>query len=167
TGIGGLTSFGQAAFAGLGAYASAYLSVKLGISPWIGLLAGLAITVVVALLLGWVTLRMSGHYLSLATIAWSLALFYTMGNLDALGTYAGRLGVPATHVFGVSLQGERRISLMIWLVAIAASIAVTRLLDSRTGRVMHALNVNRGGGSTMPEAMGASAFRHKLLMFLI
>jgi branched-chain amino acid transport system permease protein len=167
TGIGGLTSFGQAAFAGLGAYASAYLSVKLGISPWIGLLAGLAITVAVALLLGWVTLRMSGHYLPLATIAWSLALFYTMGNLDALGKYDGLLGVPAIHVFGVSLQEERRIYLLIWLVAIAAAIAVTRLLDSRTGRVMRALNVNRGGGSTMPEAMGASAFRHKLLMFLI
>jgi branched-chain amino acid transport system permease protein len=167
TGIGGLTSFGQAAFAGLGAYASAYLSVKLGISPWIGLLAGLAITLVVALVLGWITLRMSGHYLPLATIAWSLALFYTMGNLDALGKYDGLLGVPAIHVFGVSLQEERRIYLLIWLVAIAAAIAVTRLLDSRTGRVMRALNVNRGGGSTMPEAMGASAFRHKLLMFLI
>ncbi len=167
TGIGGLTSFGQAAFAGLGAYASAYLSVKLGISPWIGLLAGLAITVVVALVLGWITLRMSGHYLPLATIAWSLALFYTMGNLDALGKYDGLLGVPAIHLFGVSLQEERRIYLLVWLVAIAAAIAVTRLLDSRTGRVMRALNVNRGGGSTMPEAMGASAFRHKLLMFLI
>ncbi len=167
TGIGGLTSFGQAAFAGLGAYASAYLSVKLGISPWIGLLAGLVITLVVALVLGWVTLRMSGHYLPLATIAWSLALFYTMGNLDALGKYDGLLGVPAINLFGISLQEERRIYLLIWLVAIAAAIAVTRLLDSRPGRVMRALNVNRGGGSTMPEAMGASAFRHKLLMFLI
>ncbi|MBL0918725.1 MAG: branched-chain amino acid ABC transporter ATP-binding protein/permease [Hydrogenophaga sp.] len=167
TGIGGLTSFGQAAFAGLGAYASAYLSVKLGISPWIGLLAGLAITLVVALVLGWITLRMSGHYLPLATIAWSLALFYTMGNLDALGKYDGLLGVPAINLFGISLQEERRIYLLIWLVAIAAAIAVTRLLDSRPGRVMRALNVNRGGGSTMPEAMGASAFRHKLLMFLI
>jgi branched-chain amino acid transport system permease protein len=167
TGIGGLTSFGQAAFAGLGAYASAYLSVKLGISPWIGLLAGLAITVVVALVLGWITLRMSGHYLPLATIAWSLALFYTMGNLDALGKYDGLLGVPAISVFGISLQEERRIYLLIWLVAIGAAIAITRLLDSRPGRVMRALNLNRGGGSTMPEAMGASAFRHKLLMFLI
>ncbi len=59
TGVGGLTSFGQAAFAGLGAYASAYLSVKLGISPWIGLLAGLAITIAVALVLGWVESRLS------------------------------------------------------------------------------------------------------------
>lgn len=167
TGIGGLTSFGQAAFAGLGAYASAFLAVKLGQSPWLGLLAGLAITVAVALVLGWITLRMSGHYLPLATIAWSLALFYTMGNLDALGKYDGLLGVPAIELFGISLMEERRIYLLIWAVAIASAIAVMRLLDSRTGRVMRALNVNRGGGSTMPEAMGASAFRHKLLMFVI
>jgi len=167
TGIGGLTSFGQAAFAGLGAYASAYLAVKVGLSPWIGLLAGLAITLLVALVLGWITLRMSGHYLPLATIAWSLSLFYTMGNLDALGKYDGLLGVPAIELFGISLQEERRIYLLIWAVAIAAAIAVTRLLDSRPGRIMRALNVNRGGGATMPEAMGASAFRHKLLMFVI
>jgi len=167
TGIGGLTSFGQAAFAGLGAYASAYLAVKVGLSPWIGLLAGLAITLAVAVVLGWVTLRMSGHYLPLATIAWSLSLFYTMGNLDALGKYDGLLGVPAIELFGISLQEERRIYLLIWAVAIAAAIAVTRLLDSRPGRIMRALNANRGGGSTMPEAMGASAFRHKMLMFVI
>jgi branched-chain amino acid transport system permease protein len=167
TGIGGLTSFGQAAFAGLGAYASAYLAVKVGLSPWIGLLAGLAVTLLVALVLGWITLRMSGHYLPLATIAWSLSLFYTMGNLEALGKYDGLLGVPAIELFGISLQEERRIYLLIWAVAIAAAIAVTRLLDSRPGRIMRALNVNRGGGATMPEAMGASAFRHKLLMFVI
>jgi branched-chain amino acid transport system permease protein len=167
TGVGGLTSFGQAAFAGLGAYASAFLAVKMGISPWIGLLAGLGVTVVVALVLGWVTLRMSGHYLPLATICWSLALFYTMGNLDALGKYDGLLGVPAISFFGISLQEERRMYLLIWLVAIASAIAITRLLDSRPGRIMRALDVHRGGGKTMPEAMGASTFRHKLLMFVI
>ncbi|MBX3608880.1 MAG: branched-chain amino acid ABC transporter ATP-binding protein/permease [Hydrogenophaga sp.] len=167
TGVGGLTSFGQAAFAGLGAYATAWLTVRYGYSPWLGLLVGLGVTTVVALVLGWLTLRMSGHYLPLATIAWSLALFYTMGNLDALGKYDGLLGVPAIEVFGLSLQEERRMYLLIWVVAVLGAVAVTRLLDSRPGRVMRALNVNRGGGSTMPEAMGASAFRHKLLMFLV
>ena len=69
TGVGGLTSFGQAAFVGLGAYSSALLSTRFGISPWLGLFAGLAVTMLVALLLAWLTLRMSGHYLPLATIA--------------------------------------------------------------------------------------------------
>ncbi len=76
TGVGGLTSFGQAAFAGVGAYATGYLTTVLGLSPWLGLLAGLGLTLVLALLIGLLTLRMSGHYLPLATICWCLALYY-------------------------------------------------------------------------------------------
>lgn len=167
TGVGGLTSFGQAAFAGIGAYASAWLSTKAGVSPWLGLVAGLLITLAVSSVLGWLTLRMSGHYLPLATIAWSLALFYTMGNLDALGKYDGLLGIPAITFFGISLKEERRMFLLIWAIGLAAALAVTCLLDSRPGRIMRALNVNRGGGSTMPEAMGANTFRFKLTMFII
>ena len=167
TGIGGLTSFGQAAFAGIGAYSSAYLCTAFGLSPWLGLLAGLLATGCVALLLGWLTLRMSGHYLPLATIAWSLALYYTMGNLDALGKYDGLLGVPAVSLFGISLHGERRVYGLIWFCALAAALGITHLLNSRPGRVMRALNVNRGGGITMPEAMGASTFRYKVVMFVI
>src|SRR5690348_15624313 len=72
TGVAGLTSFGQAAFVGMGAYATAYLSTAHGLSPWITIWVGLLITGVFALVLGWITLRMSGHYLPLATIAWGL-----------------------------------------------------------------------------------------------
>ena len=75
TGVGGLTSFGQAAFVGIGAYTSAYLTVNMGFSPWVTVFAGLAITAVSALAVGWITLRMSGHYLPLATIAWGLSLY--------------------------------------------------------------------------------------------
>ena len=66
TGVAGQTSFGQAAFVGLGAYTSAYLTIHYGASPWLTLAIGLAITAVVALFLGFITLRMKGHYLPLA-----------------------------------------------------------------------------------------------------
>ncbi len=69
TGVAGQTSFGQAAFVGLGAYTTAYLTTKYGTSPWFALVIGLAITAAVALFLGFITLRMKGHYLPLATIA--------------------------------------------------------------------------------------------------
>ncbi|RZL37105.1 MAG: branched-chain amino acid ABC transporter ATP-binding protein/permease [Rubrivivax sp.] len=167
TGVGGLTSFGQAAFAGIGAYATAYLSTTLGLSPWLGLAAGLAITLVLALVIGLLTLRMSGHYLPLATICWCLALFYLVGNLEALGKYDGLLGLPPLAIGDFSFQSERRIYLLIWLAALLAALGVTRLLDSRPGRIMRALNSHRGGGATMPEAMGASTFRYKLTMFVI
>ncbi|RTL43302.1 MAG: branched-chain amino acid ABC transporter ATP-binding protein/permease [Burkholderiales bacterium] len=167
TGVGGLTSFGQAAFAGVGAYATAYLTTVMGQSPWLGLVAGIAITLVLALVIGALTLRMSGHYLPLATICWCLALNYLVGNLDALGKYDGLLGLPALQIGDFSFQSERRIYLLIWLAAGLAAAGVTRLLDSRPGRIMRALNTNRGGGATMPEAMGASTFRYKLTMFVV
>src|SRR3954449_8494558 len=75
TGVGGLTSFGQAAFVGLGAYATALVTTSAGgpaflHSPWLGLVAALAAAASAALLLGSFTIRLSGHYLPLGTIAW-------------------------------------------------------------------------------------------------
>ena len=167
TGVGGLTSFGQAAFVGIGAYSTAYVTTQLGWSPWVGLPIGLLLTAVAALILGLLTLRMSGHYLPLATIAWCLALFYLMGNLDALGKYDGLLGVPAISIGDFSLRDGRHLYYLIWGTALLAAIGLTFLLDSRPGRIMRAMNNNRGGGVTMPEAMGASTFHYKVTMFLM
>jgi branched-chain amino acid transport system permease protein len=163
TGVGGLTSFGQAAFVGVGAYTAAVLAVKFGMSPWLTLLAGLGAAVVVALLLGALTLRMSGHYLPLATIAWGLALNYTMANMEWLGKYDGILGVPALNLFGINLADGRRMYFAIWILALAAALAVVHLLDSRPGRAIRSLK----SGATMPEAMGISTLRYKLATFVI
>src|ERR1700728_1979539 len=65
TGVGGMTSFGQAAFVGFGAYTTGALTVHFGISPWLTLPASLVVTMVVAGLIGAVTVRLSGHYLPL------------------------------------------------------------------------------------------------------
>ncbi len=163
TGVAGLTSFGQAAFVGLGAYTTALLSSRYGLSPWLGLVAGLMVTLVVALVLGWITLRMSGHYLPLATIAWALSLNYTIANLDVLGKYDGILGVPAIEFFGISLADGRSIYYLIWLCALLGALAVRHLLDSRPGRAIRAL----GGATVMAEAMGVSTFRYKVIVFLL
>jgi branched-chain amino acid transport system permease protein len=163
TGVAGLTSFGQAAFVGVGAYTAAFLSVNYALSPWLTVFIGLAITVVVALVLAAVTLKMSGHYLPLATLAWALALYYTMSNMDWLGKYDGILGVPAMTLFGLSLASGRSYFYVIWVVALLAAVGVVHLLDSRTGRAIRALK----GGVTMAEAMGISTYRYKVLVFVL
>ena len=163
TGVAGLTSFGQAAFVGLGAYASAYASTTLGLSPWVGLACGLALTLVVALLLAGVTLRMSGHYLPLATIAWGLALFFLVGNLDVVGKFDGIQGIPPVAIAGVELRSGRASYGLIWSVALLGALALRHLLDSRPGRALRALK----GGTLMAEAMGVATFRYKVLAFVI
>ena len=163
TGIAGLMSFGQAAFVGLGAYTAAYLTLTYGISPWLTVWIGLALTAVAALGLAWVTLRMSGHYLPLATIAWGLSLFYLLGNLDFLGKYDGLLGIPAIEFFGIKLSTGRTFFYLLWVIVVVAAIAVTHLLDSRTGRALRAVK----GGTTMAEAMGIDTFRVKVTAFVL
>jgi branched-chain amino acid transport system permease protein len=163
TGVAGLTSFGQAAFVGVGAYAAAFLTVKMSASPWLALLAGVGLAVIAALVLGAITLRMSGHYLPLATIAWGLALNYTMANMDWLGKYDGILGVPTLSVFGHDLGTGRGLHVLVWAIALLAAWGCANLLDSRPGRAIRALN----GGSTMAEAMGVSTFRYKLVVFVL
>ncbi|GAP37510.1 branched-chain amino acid ABC transporter ATP-binding protein/permease [Piscinibacter sakaiensis] len=163
TGIAGLTSFGQAAFVGLGAYTAAYLNLNHAVSPWLTVFAGLLLTTGVALILAWITLRMSGHYLPLATIAWGLSLYYLLGNLEGLGKYDGLLGIPALNFFGTVLNTGRSFYYLLWTIVILAALAVIHLLDSRTGRALRALK----GGGTMAEAMGVDTFRMKVTAFLL
>jgi branched-chain amino acid transport system permease protein len=163
TGVAGLTSFGQAAFVGVGAYASAWLTTQSGMSPWIGLLAGLAVTAAAAFFIGAITMRLSGHYLPLGTIAWGLSLFYLFGNLDMLGKYDGINGIPPIGFPGLALQSGRQMYFLIWLVVILAVIAVRNLLNSRPGRAIRAL---RGGG-VMAEAMGVNTAWMKVVVFVL
>lgn len=163
TGVGGLTSFGQAAFVGIGAYTSAYLTVNAGLSPWVTLLVGLGLTAACAVVLGWITLRMSGHYLPLATLAWGLSLYYTMGNLGALGKYDGILGVTGLSLFGWELGQGRVYLLLTWSLVLLGTLALIHLLDSRVGRAIRSLKT----GSQMAESMGIDTLRFKIGIFLI
>jgi branched-chain amino acid transport system permease protein len=163
TGVGGLTSFGQAAFVGLGAYTTAYLSTRHGISPWVGLLAGLVLTVISAYIIGMLTMRMSGHYLPLATIAWGLSVYFLFGNMEFLGKYDGLNGIPTIKLFGIDLRDGRAMYYLIWGIVLLAMIAVTNLLNSRPGRAIRALK----GGKVMAEAMGIHTARIKVAIFII
>jgi len=163
TGVGGLTSFGQAAFVGLGAYATAYLSTAHGLSPWATLFIGLAITGAVALGLGFITLRMGGHYLPLGTIAWGISLYFLFGTVEFLGGHTGITSIPTVSVFDWEMKSGREFYYLIWGVVLLAILAVRNLLDSRQGRAIRALK----GGAVMAEAMGVNTPRAKIVIFLI
>jgi branched-chain amino acid transport system permease protein len=162
TGVGGLTSFGQAAFVGLGAYTTAYLTVAYGVSPWLALFVGFALTGTVALLLGAITLRLSGHYLPLGTIAWGISLYYLFGNLEFLGGQTGMTGVPGLTIFGVALDTGRKYYYLVWLLVIAAVFSIQNLLNSRPGRAIRSL---RGGG-VMAESFGVDTAALKIVIFV-
>src|SRR6516225_8110492 len=94
TGVGGLTSFGQAAFCGFGAYTTALLTTSYGLSPWLTLPLALIVSGALAVLLGLITVRLSGHYLPLGTIAWGLSLYYVFSKIALLGRNDGISSIP-------------------------------------------------------------------------
>ena len=163
TGVGGLTSFGQAAFVGIGAYATAWYTAVQGGSPWIGLLLALLLTGLVATVLGAATLRLGGHFLPLSTIAWGIAIFFLFGNIDAIGRYSGLSGIPAITIGPISLGGNLAMYCFIWGLLGIVMLLCRNLLDSRKGRAIRSLR----GGIAMVESLAIDSFRMRLAVFVL
>ncbi|MBR1192284.1 branched-chain amino acid ABC transporter ATP-binding protein/permease [Bradyrhizobium sp. AUGA SZCCT0169] len=162
TGVGGLTSFGQAAFCGFGAYTTAVLTTAYGVSPWLTLPLSLLVSGIAAVLLGIVTVRLSGHYLPLGTIAWGIGLFYLFSKLEFLGRNDGISGIPPLSIGGFRMLDPGTIYFAIWIAVLLSALLTMNLLDSRTGRAIRALRRGHIAG----EAFGVQTPRAKLLVFI-
>lgn len=162
TGVGGLTSFGQATFCGFGAYTTAVLTTAYGVSPWLTLPLSLLVSGGVAVVLGLVTVRLSGHYLPLGTIAWSVGLFYLFSKLEFLGRNDGISGIPPLTVGTFRMIDPGTIYFAIWGAVLICALLTMNLLDSRTGRAIRALR----RGHVAAEAFGIHTPRAKLVVFI-
>ena len=175
TGVGGMTSFGQAAFVGVGAYATAWVctspvvAAALGTHfdpvwlPWLGLVLGLVLAAAVAWGLGAITLKLSGHYLPLCTIAWGLSIYFLFGNLEVLGGQTGTTGLPPLVIGGLSLAAPRALGPVIWAALLLTLWGLHNLLDSREGRAIRALK----GGRLMAESMGVDTSAYRTRIFVL
>jgi ABC-type branched-subunit amino acid transport system ATPase component/ABC-type branched-subunit amino acid transport system permease subunit len=162
TGVGGLTSFGQAAFCGFGAYTTAVLTTAYGLSPWLTLPLSLVVSGLAAVVLGLVTVRLSGHYLPLGTIAWGMGLFYLFSKLEFLGRNDGISAIPPLAIGSFRMIDPGAIYYAIWIAVLISALLTMNLLDSRTGRAIRALR----RGHIAAEAFGVRAPRMKLLVFI-
>jgi branched-chain amino acid transport system permease protein len=163
TGVGGMTSFGQAAFVGIGAYTTALLSINLGISPWLSLFGSLLATMISALFLGAITVRLSGHFVPLGTLAWGIAIFYLFGNLSILGAHDGLRGIPPLRIGSHALIDGREFFIVVWLTVVLAVLAMLNLLSGRMGRAIRALR----RGAAAAEAFGVGLASAKLKVFVL
>jgi len=161
TGIGGLTSFGQAAFVGIGAYATAYLTTVHNISPWGTLLVGMGATTAISIFLGFITLRLSGHFLPLGTMAWGISFYFLFGTLEMFGGHTGISGIPTINLLGWEINNDRRFYYVIWTVLVLFILATQNMLDSREGRAMRVLS------KIMAESMGINSTWYKTVLFMI
>jgi branched-chain amino acid transport system permease protein len=163
TGNAGMVSFGQASFMGIAAYATGWATTVMGYSPWLGLILALVATGLIAAILGAVTLRLGGHFLSLSTIAWGLALYFSFGNIPGLGAYDGLSSLPPVSIGGLALVDSGQIFYLIWGTLLLAMLAIYNVLDSRVGRALRALR----GGNALVESLGVNALQIRLITFVI
>lgn len=161
TGVTGLTSFGQAAFVGMGAYTSAAISLFFGLGPLAGLAASMVIVCASALLLGVVTLRLTGHYLALSTLAWGIGLHQIMGNVQQLGGHTGLTGVPPLRPgYG---QDSITYYYVVWCALGVCMAMCYGLYHSRPGRALRLIN----GSEAAASSVGVEPFKEKLAAFVI
>ena len=117
---------------------------------------------IAAVLLGLVTVRLSGHYLPLGTIAWGIGLFYLFSKLEFLGRNDGISGIPPLSIGAFKMLSPDTIYYAIWIAVLLAALLTMNLLDSRTGRAIRALR----RGHVAAEAFGVQTPRAKLLVFI-
>ncbi|MBN9507608.1 MAG: ATP-binding cassette domain-containing protein, partial [Alphaproteobacteria bacterium] len=163
TGISGQTSFGQASFVGLAAYASAMLTRFAGAPPLLGLFAGLALTGAVAWLLGLITARLSGHFLALCSVAWGISFFALFGTLPFLHGFNGIGDIPPLRVGPLSAADPPVNVAVIWVCVALALLLAHNLLDSRIGRAIRTLN----GARSMAESVGIDTVRLARAVFVL
>jgi branched-chain amino acid transport system permease protein len=163
-GYAGQVSLGHAAFVGIGGYVAAICSVRYGLPP----LAGTAIALVVSLACGAIlsaaTVRLRGHYLALATLAFGL-LFDSLavGLTQLTGGPSGLTQIPHFALFGYTFADGRANYYLVWGVAIAIFAVLVNLVRSDFGRTLRAIRTDQ----TAATALGVDVPRYKLYAFLI
>jgi branched-chain amino acid transport system permease protein len=163
-GLAGLKSLAQAAFMGIGAYATAILTTKGGMS-WLPAfaLSGL-LTFAVGLVLGFPALRVKAHYLAFVTLAFSTLIWLILRNEQWLtGGVFGLSNIPRPTLFGLKLEGHLAFHRFVVVVTLLLALALWWLIRSPWGRAFLALREN-------PEraaSLGINIRNYTLLAFAI
>lgn len=164
TGFMGQVTLGHAAFYGIGAYTAAILATRIGMGFLGTAMCAIVVSALFGLLLGMPTMRLSGNYLAIATMAFGEIA--RLVELNWIGLTRGPLGIPAIpppRIFGYNFESINSKYYLILVIAILTMIVVDNLINSRPGRCLLAIK----GDSVAAEAMGINVFKYKLLCFAI
>ncbi|MDF3848291.1 ABC transporter permease subunit [Achromobacter denitrificans] len=159
----GQLSLGHAAFLGGGAYASAILARDYGVPPPLAIALAVAACAVAAYVIGRLTLRLRGHYLPLATLAWGIAAYVCLvAATDLTGGASGLSDIPPPRVFGLEF-GTRGMGAVAWIAVGLAFIAYCRIYRGRMGRAARAIKAS----PTMAAAFGVDVAAAKIRIFVL
>jgi branched-chain amino acid transport system permease protein len=136
----GIANLGQIVFYAIGAYATAYLTVHVDAPAAIGLIIGIMLSAVLALIVGWPILRLTGYFLALATLSLGIianAIFFEWEWLT--GGTLGIGGIPKLQIFGFVLDTPLRFYYLVLAVVVICMLLARNLIRSRTGLALRAM----------------------------
>ena len=160
----GLFSIGHAAFYGIGAYSSALLTLRLGIPfiaalPLSGMIAGLF-----GFLIGKPTLRLSGIFLTLATLGFNIIYVLLMINLEGLTRGPlGIAGIPTPKILSYSFSHQVDYYYLVFFLVLFTLGSIYRIIHSRFGRALLAIREEE----TAAEAVGVNTVHYKMAIFTL
>jgi branched-chain amino acid transport system permease protein len=162
-GYAGQISLGHAAFYGIGAYVSGVLTTRFGINPWACMFFGCAVAAVVAVAVGAPSLKLKGHYLAMATLAFGIIVNIVFREEVALtGGPDGMVNIPRLSLAGVQFTSTEHYYYFIWAMVLAAFVFTSRLIQSPSGRALRAIHASEPAAG----AMGVHIARYKILVFV-
>lgn len=163
-GYSGQVSLGHAAFYGIGAYSTAIFVADYGLSPFVAMLAGMAISAVAAAALGRAIFRLRGHFLAMATLAFGLFFFYFLTFAsDLTGGNAGHGGIPKLAIGSWYAVTEERMFLLVWAVLGMGLLIASNLIRSGIGRALRAT----GTSEVAAASSGVNVVHIKVGVFVI
>lgn len=165
TGYTGQYNLAHAAFMAIGAYTVGILTVDYGWPFWLAFLAACPVILILGVPLGWLSLRLKGHYFAIFTLCLGLILFLVIEKWDGLTHgVVGIIGVPAPPAFGgFEFDSPRSTYYLVFAFLCVAVWFMLRLVNSLIGRSFVAIR----NGDELAEALGINLARTKLLSFLI
>jgi len=165
TGYTGHISLGHALYVGIGAYSSTYLAQTFNLSPWIGMLAGGLIAVLIALFLGFLGFRfgLRGVYFVILTIAFAEIARLIVSHVDALGSFSGIFLDFRPSFWNFQFRGNVPYY-YISLGFMVASVIVVRIIEtSKLGRFMVAIREDEEAA----QALGVNAFKYNMIAIAV
>jgi branched-chain amino acid transport system permease protein len=161
-GYAGQISLGHAAFYGIGAYVSGILTTRYGFDPWLCMPIGALAAAAVAVAVGAPSLRLRGHYLAMATLAFGVIVnIFFREQRQWTGGPDGMTGIPGLSLFSFEFDSILSYYYLVWGIVAAAFFFTIALIQSPVGRALRAIHTSEPAAA----AMGIPIARYKIVVF--
>lgn len=162
-GYAGQISLGHASFFGVGAYISGVITTRYGVNPWLCLLMGMAVSAIIALVIGAPSLKLRGHYLAMATLAFCIIITIVFNqNVAWTGGPDGLAFIPGISVMGYPLRSVARYYYLVWSIVVLVLLLSLNIIRSRVGRALRSIH----GSELAANAMGVDVAKYKIWVFV-